>query len=894
MDAQRWDRVQELFHAAASLPAPEQLAFLLTRCADDRTLVAEVLELLAEDVRAATLLDRDLADVAQRVFERDPSPPVPPGTIGPYRIVKLLGEGGMGVVYLAERADLGSRAAVKLLRDAWLSPSRRDRFAAEQRTLAQLNHPCIARLFDAGALPDGTPWLVMEYVEGVPITEHCRAHGLGMRQRLRLFREVCEAVQHAHRHLVVHRDLKPSNILVTRADGGVAGVKLLDFGIAKHLESLDLPADQTRTGVRMMTPAYAAPEQIRGGRIGVHTDVYALGVLLYELLVDRLPFDLAGLAPTEAERILLEHEPEKPSAAARHRGVEPADRPQLRGVGRSMWADLDILCLTAMQKDALRRYRTVEALVRDVDHLLAGEPLEARPESARYRVGKFLHRRWRPVSAAAAVALLLVGSAAFYTRDLAAARNDAIAEAARAERIQRFTLDLLSGGDEAGPADSLRVVTLLDRGVREAATLAAEPAVQAELLETLGGMYRKLGRLERADSLLGEVLERRRARLGPDHPEVAASLVSLGLLRSDQARYEEAESMIREALEIERRRLPPLHPRLTETTAALGHVLVGQGEYARAVPLLEETVALRLRAGASPVERAGSILALASAHFYQGDLARSDSLNRRALAIYRGELVDGHPAVADVLVNLGAIEQERGNYVEAERHHRRALDIKRDWYGPDHPAVGAGLTLVARALLFQDRLDEAADLLGEALAIRERAYGPLHPQVASTVNELGTVALRRKRLDEAEAAYRRVLEIYRATYDGDHYLFGIGISNLASVYTAREDYAGAEPLFREAVAIFARTLPPDNVNIGIARIKLGRALLRQGRHADAEPETLAGHDIVARQANPAVSFLAAAREDLGIIYERLGRPELAARFRSGAAEPPHPTGAARP
>src|SRR5688500_18568620 len=251
----------------------------------------------------------------------------------------------MGVVYLAERADLGSVAAIKVLRDAWLSPARRERFAAEQRTLAQLNHPSIARLYDADTLPDGTPWFVMEYVEGVPLTAYCETHASTVADRLRLFRDVCTAVLHAHRHAIIHRDLKPSNILVSED----AKVKLLDFGIAKQLESLD--ADQTRTGLRAMTPAYAAPEQVRAGRLGIHTDVYSLGVVLYELLSGRLPFDLADKTPSEVERIIVEQEPERPSAAARRTPALPVGTTRAHSASRPQWADLDVLCLTAMHKD---------------------------------------------------------------------------------------------------------------------------------------------------------------------------------------------------------------------------------------------------------------------------------------------------------------------------------------------------------------------------------------------------------------------------------------------------------------------------------------------------------------------------------------------------------------
>ncbi len=880
MDSARWERIQELFHEAASLPAAGRRVLVEARCGDDPELAAEVLALLEEDARESPLLDGGLARVAHGVLDDGPAPAPPAGDFGAYRIRGVLGEGGMGVVYLAERADLDTLAAVKVLRDAWLSPSRRERFAAEQRTLAQLNHPSIARLYDAGTLAGGTPWIVMEYVDGVPITQHCRERASPLEERLRLFREVCEAVQHAHLHLVVHRDLKPSNILVGR-DGGV---KLLDFGIAKQLAGPDAPVDQTRTGVRLLTPAYAAPEQVSGGPVGVHTDVYALGVVLYELLAGRLPFDLSSRSPAGAEAVLLTHEPEKPSMAARRAAGAAGGATPVPAASRAGWADLDVLCLTAMRKDPARRYRTVEALVRDVDHFLRGEPLEARPDGARYRAGKFVRRNRRAVAAAAAAAALLVGLVAFYTLRLADARNDALAEAARAQRIQGYTLGLLSGGDEAaGPADSLRVVTLIDRGVREARALDAEPAAQAELLHSLGEMYRGLGRLDGADSLLGETLERRRARLGGDHPDVAASLVALGLLRSDQARYEEAEALVRQALDIGRRRLPPGHPAVVQASEALGHVLVERGEYDAAIPVFEEVVRRREGAGGAPGEVAGSLYELANVHFYAGHWAASDSLNRRVLAVYRRLHGERHPAVADVLVNLGAIRHEQGSYAEAERFYRRALEIKRGWYGGGHPAIAAGLTMLARPLIFRERLDEAAELLGEALAINERVFGGVHPRVASTLNELGSVALRRERYDEAEAAYRRMGEIYRRVYGGEHYLMGIATSNLASVHTARGEHARAEPLYREAAATFSRTLSPGHLNTGIARIKLGRALLRQGRAAEAERESRAGYDIVRAQASPSVTWLAGAREDLAAAYDALGRPADAARFRAESA-----------
>jgi TolB-like protein/predicted Ser/Thr protein kinase len=379
MEAARWERVQALFHSAADLEEPQRTGFLEKECGDDRSLVDDVRRMLEEDGRAG-LLDGNVTEWAADRFGdalaawfRD---------FSPYRIQQVLGEGGMGVVYLAERKDLGNLVAIKILRDGWLSPGRRERFAAEQRMLAQLNHPSIARLYDANTLPDGTPWFVMEYVDGVPLTEYCRRNNCSADERVRLIRAVAEAVQYAHEHGVVHRDLKPSNILV-KADGSL---RLLDFGIAKQLDPDGRPVNQTRTALRPMTPAYASPEQLRGEPVGAATDVYSLGVVLYELSAGKLPFDLANKTASEAEAIVTAEEPARPSATG------------ARTLGKASWAKLDALCLRAMEKDTRRRYGSAAALIGDVDRYLNHEPLEAQTDSWLWSMGGFARRNSRAVS----------------------------------------------------------------------------------------------------------------------------------------------------------------------------------------------------------------------------------------------------------------------------------------------------------------------------------------------------------------------------------------------------------------------------------------------------------------------------------------------------------------
>jgi serine/threonine-protein kinase len=881
MDSARWQRIQDLFHEVADLPEAEQQSLLSRQCAEDPALLAEVMNLLREDAAGNSLLERDVAQVAEEVLGSCAAPAPPFERFGPYHILRTLGAGGMGIVYLVEREDLGSVVAIKILRDAWVSPARRERFSAEQRTLAQLNHPFIARLYDADTSSDGTPFFAMEYVEGVPLTAYCQEHRSTVKERIELFRKVLEAVVYAHQHAVIHRDLKPSNILV-KDDGSV---RLLDFGISKQLEALGESVEQTMTGLRLMTPAYASPEQIRGEHVGIQSDVYSLGVILYELLCGKLPFDLSSRTPAEVERVVTEEEPAKPSTVARRAARERDRTPSFSSASSSLWSDLDVLCLTAMHKDPRRRYPSAEALLRDVDHYLAGQPLEARPDSVRYRLRKFVLRNRSAVTAAAAAFLLVAGLITFFTVRLAIARNRALAEAARAERVQKFLFNLFEGGDEAaGPADDLRVVSLLDRGVREAQSLSSEPAVQAELYETLGSIYQKLGKLDQAESLLESSLTLRKRVFGEESAPVASSLVALAMLRASQARLPEAEHLARQGVETSRRTLGPESPVTSRATAALGEILEDEGSYQQAIPVLEEAVRLQSSPGGVAADLAESLTELANCHFYLGDYAQSDALNRRVLEMDRKLHGERHPHVADDLINLGANQYEWGHYAEAEAFYRQALDIIESWYGHSNPETASAMTMLGRALVAEEKFSEAGALSREALAIQEQVYGPVHPRVASALSEVGKVAIEEGKLDEAEASFRRMEEIYRSVYSGKHYLIGVAEANRASVYMEKKEYARAEALYRDALHIYADTLPPDHQNVGIGRAKLGRALLLEKRYADAEAETSAGYEILLKKADASNVWLKNAREDLVSEYTALDRPELAAKFRTELAK----------
>jgi eukaryotic-like serine/threonine-protein kinase len=836
MDSSRWQMVQTLFHEAADLPASEQRGFLETRCGGDPALVREVLILLQEDSRGGSLLERGVAHVAEQVLGDSSSEAAPCKEFGPYRIIRALGEGGMGMVYLAERDDLGSRVAVKVLRDAWLSPARRERFATEQRTLAQLNHPSIARLYDADSSPDGTPFFAMEYVEGVPLTEYCKEQHCSIPERLRLFRDVCEAVLYAHQHAVIHRDLKPSNILV-KDDGTV---RLLDFGIAKHLQSLGEAVEQTITGLRLMTPAYAAPEQIRGEQVGIQSDVYSLGVVLYELLAGRLPYDLSNRTPAQAEKILTEQVAEKPSDVAAKADDAASSAGGALQVSKTAWADLDVLCLTAMHKDVQQRYQSVEAVIRDIDHYLKGEPLDARPDTLRYRARKFVTRNWRSVSAVAAVIAVVVGLVAYFTLRLARERDNANRQTAIATTINQFLSDdLLGRGNpfQSGKAaetllDAINVASpSIDRKFRDEPQIAARLHLTiAQALDNRTNYPEARIEYERAHQLFLQtegplsqdaiVVQLQRAAMEARSYQSGGLPVAKSLLAEQEALIPKLKNP-RKDLPVWLYSAKGMIALIENDAKAANQNFKAASDAAMWVPDFDETARFNLR------QR------LAFTYIRLGDGATAERLARELIVAYAGANGSDSPYVLRVRLNLAQAFMIEGKYHEAVQEANGIYPDFLAKFGPDHELT---MQLLATRAQSEGSLGLFEDSTRDDLAIYKIALqkqGPASFYAIATLSDASVGQCRTNHLAEGEKNARTAHEDSSKAFGPHAGLTGGTALPLANCLIAEGKFQEATKLLDEIDSKVVAQLTGDpyweaSVNLAQAEIAL-----RQRSYAQA-------------------------------------------------------------
>ncbi len=766
-------RVRDLFDRVVDLEPADREAFL-SEVDADATLTDEVRELLRFDEQTDTVLDASPEALAAAV--RDPTPSLEAMVgrrIGPYLVQEPLAHGGMGAVLLAIREDVDLPVALKLVRGVLGDPDRLARFEREQRTLARLSHPFIAHLTDVGVADDGTPYLAMEYVRGRPITAWCDQQALDTSARLRLFLDLCDAVAFAHRHLVVHRDLKPSNVFVTSE--GV--VKLLDFGVAKLLEDEGPAVDVTRTGVRVLSPDYASPEQVLGQPVSTATDVHGLGILLYEILTGSRPYHPDGPGHADLVKSIVEVEAKRPSA------VVPNTR---RG-----WGDLDAICLKALAKQPAARYASVEALSEDVRRYLDGLPVRARLPTLGYRAGKFVRRHRASVAVTSLAATLVitgVGIGVWRVRRTRAAL-------AQAQQVSSFLLNVLQTNDpvETRGAD-LPMGGFVDLATVYLANLADHPALHARMLALLSRAYVVLGDYSRADSLAARSLQERRS-LGPGHDaEIASSLVALGYARFEEGDLEGAAKILRNGLQIQRKVLGNTSLETTATMLTLAHVLSSQGRYDEAEALARESLA-----------------------------ARINTLGQQSAA------------TAEAATRLGQVLWYKGNdAAEAEHLLRAGLAIRVGLYGPDDFRVDPSLTMLGKFLTAQGRGAEAEVLARRSLALRRRVYGKNDPRVAAALNNLAAAVLAEGRIGKARQIYREVVRRSRASGQGDQLMLAVALHNVGDTFLRQGRLDSAELYLKDALQMRARLTGNANPAVALLSYELGSLQRREGKLAAAE------------------------------------------------------------
>jgi eukaryotic-like serine/threonine-protein kinase len=813
----RWQQIQSLFVQMIDTGPSEREARLAIACGDDEELRRSVESLVASDQKTEDPLLSAIGEAAESLLVEHQDRLIG-SLVGHYRVVSVLGHGGMSTVYRGERDDAQYKqtVAIKVLHHATLHPRLRSRLHSERHILATLAHPSIARLIDSGDLDDGTPYLVMEHIDGESIDVYCDRRTLFIRERLELFVQVCAAVQFAHRNLVVHRDIKAANILVT----GVGTPKLLDFGIAKLLapEGLSHTLPVTRLQERILTPENAAPEQVLGRPITTATDIYALGVLLYQSLTGRSPYRLLSYSQLQLERAICMDDPLRPSQMvvaklgaetdsdrsliSERRGLSPARlRARLAG-------DLDAIVAMAMRKEPDRRYPSVEALADDLNRHLLGKPVQARHGDWRYDTTKFMRRH---LLAVFSVAVAFLGLAAFagitlwQNHRIELAREGTAEERDRAQQVSAFLVDVFSQADPfnaQGHEPTAR--DLLDRGAaRISGNQSLQPEVRAQLLESIGLAYRRQGLSERAIPLFEQAVTIRREEHPLDNHRVAAALANLARALTDGGHLVSAEGYLQQALELSRRG--------------------DQSPSVETADILVQFAQFELNAKSEP-ERAGKLFG-------------------EALGIYRNALGNQHLSVAVALSGLASAAIWTDDFALAEQYQRQAIEIFQATVSRNYPDHAVALANLGYILTQRGEYAEAEQLLSESLQIERTVLGEDSERVAQTQAHLGLLYDRQGDSARAIEATRNAVKIASKRLGLNHYLTGYYMDGLANLYLKANELGAAEDSSRQALAVFAQSLPAQHLYVASVRQTLGVVLLRRGLLPEAETELRSAFDI---------------------------------------------------
>lgn len=813
MTPETWEKIEAAFEHAVSLEPPARAAYLEELRDEDGPLHTVIERMLREDEDAAGALEGPVTAAAAS-FARSTSDRWVGEAFGNFRAVSRIASGGMSAVYLGERADgqFDQDVAIKLVAGSFRSEELIARFRTERQILASLKHPYIAQLHDGGTTEDGTPYLVMEYVDGLPIDEYCDGEALDIDARLRLFGKVCRAVDFAHRNLIVHRDLKPSNILVT----GDGTPKVLDFGIAKPLEEATFSRTivHTQEFSRAMTPEYASPEQVRGENITTATDVYSLGVLLYRLLTGRMPYATSGANVAAITQAICDTDPLRPSTVVARQSSGQGDDessqadiaagratslPKLR---KLLSGDLDNIVLAALQKEPARRYASAKDLDDDIERYLASKPVEARADSLWYRANRFVVRNKVGVATSAIILALLVGFPSFYSVQVAQQRDRAELEAEKSASVAEFMQSLFDSSNPAvAQGESVSARSLLDEGARRIdADLAGQPALRAAMQDVMGGAYLGLGLYDQAGPLLENALGTRLNLHGRDHPDVLQTLTKLAGHAAQTGDNAASETRALEALEISRNvhgeeSLPTagLYAVLGSAVYDLGRRDEARGHFQRALTIYDAVSETETPEKAAALRRYGWLLTNA------GEFEEAESVFLQALEILKASSGERHPGVQAVLNQLAYVQMDTGQWDAAEVTMREALSLGIDVFGEEHPDTSANFATLATILQNKGELDEAERLFRRTLDLDLRLLGAGHPYIAMDKNNLAAVRLDQGAYDDAERLYRESLALNLEINGPDHTETMTSMSNLGLLLARIGAFEEAGNNFNEAL-----------------------------------------------------------------------------------------------
>lgn len=884
-----WQRADRIFRGAIHASDAQRGAYISEACGGDDVLRKYVEELLAADGQSDQHLRAAIGGAAGEVAE-GAAGGWSGRMLGAYRIEGRIAAGGMGVVFRARRSDaqFERQVAVKLVNSPFASEEARRRFRAERQILADLDHPNIAQLLDGGTTEEGIPYLVMDLIEGVPIDEFCDRGRLTVEDRLRLFLQVCSAVQYAHQHLIVHRDLKPSNILVT-AEGKP---KLLDFGIAKLLGAEGAAAAAlTAVESRLLTPQHASPEQVRGATITTASDIYSLGVLLYELLCGRFPYQLTSTVPLELERAICNTEPLIPSSAvasctdrAELQAIAEQRRMSTQALRRRLQGDLDNIVLMAMRKEPRDRYQTVRALADDIEGHLKHEPIAAQAPTWRYRARKFLQRHSWGAAASASVLVTIAGLVGFYTWRLAAERDRFAQERATAEEVSKYLVGLFENANPTRARPDVTAREVLERSAEEIERLRAEqPIVAARLMISMGRAYAGLAMYERANALLQQALALRRAILGPEHLEVAEALHYLGVSQAELRDYKGALATLREALRIREAALGPEALAAAETLIEIGFVQMRLGDYRatgaalrRAVPIYEHVL------GKDSPLAARAIGMLGTYHYLVGERARARELLQRALRLRESAFGEDDIRVVADVHNLGRFEWEAGDYAAALQYYRRALAMKEKHLGPVHPDLGPTLYGLATSSQNNGELGQSRAYYARVVALQEQTLGPEDFYLAMSLSGQGFLLLELGDLRGARASLTRSLGIAEKKWGPMHPDLRAPLAGLAKVEIEEGHFAAAGVLLERARAIVEGQFSAEHLDVLRTKSSIATMNRRKGDYPLARrqfEEVLAGFERARAMQHP---FANEALFGMGEILKAEGDVAGAARYYESA------------